>query len=52
MEVEVIAITAPAFSVNPTAAGATITFAVTVTIEKRILEPEVIYSGEVFSGEL
>lgn len=51
MEVQVIVISNPAFSVNPAAAGASVTFSVTVTLETRVLEPEFIYSGEMFSGE-
>lgn len=45
-------ITAASFSVNPAVINGKTVLSVTVTEKTVILEPEKIYSGEIFSGEV
>ena len=44
-------ISAASFSVNPCTINEKIVLTVTVTEQNVLLEPEVIYAGEIFAGE-
>ena len=44
-------ITAASFSVNPCTINEKIVLTVTVTEQNILLEPEVIYAGEIYAGE-